>query len=278
MAKKPSIVRPAVVNTEHIFLGVHGDPGIGKSRLVGTTPGKVLVIRPPQEHFDSWLPADKKRAAAGEIEQAVINDWDEMDLILQYCREEGGKYDWIWLDNASILFDVLLDDIMDDVVKAKPHRKGGPIDQGEYGINMTRYARWLRHMVGPDLFNFGFTAHSEQVDSPDKDAEGQPIEKLMPWIQGRQMPNRFCGYMNIVACYQKAKIGGKEGRRVLRTETSPTWYAKDQFDAFGGRVVDPDMPKLLDLIEKSPGRASGTTTTKRTPARKAKPVRVKRKV
>jgi hypothetical protein len=179
--------------------------------------------------------------------------------------------------------------VFKEAIERKPSRKskssspdefpGGPIDQGEYGINMTRYARWLRHMVGPDLFNFGFTAHSEQVESPDKDAEGQAIEKLMPWIQGRQMPNRFCGYMNIVAYYHKAKIGGKEGRRVLRTESNETYYAKDQFDAFDGRVVDPTMPKILDLVEKSPGRAAvkSGTTNKRTPARKAKPVRVKRK-
>lgn len=277
---KPAIIKPIEL-TKHIFLGVHGDPGIGKTRLVGTTPGRVLIIRPPQEHLDSWLPVDKARAARGEIEEAVARDRDDMDQLMIHLREDGAQYDWVWLDNASIMFDILLDDVWDSVIRAKEHRKGGPIDQGEYGIAMTFYARWLRHIVGPDLFNFGFTAHSEIVPSPDKDSEGLPIDKLMPWIQGKQMPNRFTGYMNIVAYYQKAKIGGKEGRRVLRTESSPNYYAKDQFDAFGGRVVDPTMPKLLELIEKSPGRAAvkssnSGTTTQRT-ARKANRVRVTRK-
>jgi hypothetical protein len=277
MAKKPSIIKPPGL-TEHIFMGVQGDPGIGKTRLVGSTPGRVLVIRPPQEHTDSWLPADRKRAAQGEIEEAVVNDRDDLDALLQYLRADGGVYDWVWLDNASIMFDVILDDVWDSVIKVKEHRKGGPIDQGEYGIAMTFYARWLRHIVGPDKFNFGFTAHSEIVASPDKDAEGLPIDKLMPWIQGKQMPQRFCGYMNIVAYYHKAKIGGKEGRRVLRTESSPNYYAKDQFDAFGGRVVDPTMPKLLELIEKSPGRAaagSGTTTQRPRQASRRRVIRKK---
>lgn len=267
---KPSIVKP-VSMTKHVFLGVYGDPGIGKTRLVGSTPGKVLIIRPGQEHMDSLLPADKARAARGEIEEAVVSDWDDMDRLMEYLRGDGGKlYDWVWLDNASILFDVLLDDVFQSAVDRKPHRKGGPIDQGEYGINMTQYARWLRHIVGADLFNFGFTAHAEPNYSPDKDADGDPIEKLMPWIQGKGMPNRFCGYMNIVAYYHKAKIGGKEGRRVLRTETTDVYYAKDQFDAFDGRVVDPTMEKIISLVDKArpSQKATAAKTTKRTATRR----------
>jgi hypothetical protein len=265
---KPSIITPPKLS-KHIFIGVHGDAGIGKTRLVGTTPGRVLVIRPPQEHFDSWLPADRKRAERGEIEEAIVNDWGDMDDLMEHLRGDGGKeYDWVWLDNASTLFDVLLDDVFAGVVDAKPHRKGGPIDQGEYGINMTQYARWIRHIVGADLFHFGFTAHSETTLSPDKDHEGSPIEKMMPWIQGKGMPGRFCSYTNIVAYYHKSKVGENPDRRVIRTESSKHYYAKDQFDAFGGRVLDPTMPKMIELIDKATGRSGGvksaTKTTQRT--------------
>jgi hypothetical protein len=232
---KPSIIKPPE-ESKHIFLGIHGDPGMGKTRIVGTTPGRVLVIRPPQEHFDSWLPADRARARRGEIEEAVVKDWDDMNELLAYLRAEGGKlYDWVWVDN------------------------------------MTQYARWLRHIVGADLFNFGFTAHSETTRSPDKDADGDPIEKLMPWIQGKGQPARFAGYTNVLAFYHKAKIGGKEDRRVLRMESTSTYYAKDQFDAFDGRLVDPTMPKLIAAIDKATGRQGGVLqeTTQRRTARPA---------
>jgi hypothetical protein len=279
---KPSIIKPPE-ESKHIFLGIHGDPGMGKTRIVGTTPGRVLVIRPPQEHFDSWLPADRARARRGEIEEAVVKDWDDMNDLLAYLRSEGGKlYDWVWVDNASILSDVLLDDVFKEAIERKPSRKskssspdefpGGPIDQGEYGINMSQYARWLRHIVGADLFNFGFTAHSETARSPDKDSDGDPIEKLMPWIQGKGQPGRFASYTNVLAFYHKAKIGGQDDRRVLRMESAPTYYAKDQFDAFDGRLVDPTMPKLIAAIDKKTGRSGGVLpekTTQRKPARTA---------
>lgn len=261
-----------VGNAKHIFAGIFGDPGIGKSRLVGTTPcvgdKPNLVIRPPQEHLNSWLPADQKRAADGEWEQLVIHDWDEANLLLEWAREEGARFGWIWLDNATIMFDVLLDDIWDSVKTAKPARdqKHLGLDQGEYGRNMERYSRWLRHMVGPDKFNFGFTAHAEVAASPDKDRDGDPIEKLMPYIQGKGMPTRFASYTNLLGYYHQAQIGDNT-RRVLRTDSSPNYYAKDHFDALGGRMIEPTMPQIIEAIKsKRGGRqpASRPSTTTRT--------------
>lgn len=260
MARKPSIIVPATMS-KHVFFGLHGDPGIGKTRLLGTSPGKVLIIRPAQDHLDSLLPADKAR-----VEQAVVSDWDDMDVLLSHLRSDGEQYDWVWVDTASSLFHVLLDDVWASALHRKPERKEFDLDKGEFGINMNRLARWFRHVIGPDKFNFGYTAWSEPSPSPDKDAQGDPIDKLMPWIQGKGMPAMLTGYMNVVAYYHKAKIGGTEGRRVLRTESSINYYAKDLFDAFGGRVVDPTMPKIVDLIANSPGRKAASGSTKRTTA------------
>ncbi len=259
---KPGIIKPMVL-TKHIFMAVYGDPGIGKTRFVGTSPGRVLIIRPPQEHMDSFLPSDHARAARGEIEEAVVKDWDDMDKLLDYLRIDGEEYDWVWIDNLSILQDVLLDDIWDTVVHEKPARARYGLDKGEYGINMDRISRWLRHIVGPDKFNFGFSAHGETAPSPDLDEEGDPIAKLMPWVQGKGMATKCSGYMNIVALMNKATVKGGKDKRAIRTDSSPNFYAKDQFDAFGGRVLDPSMPKVLELIEKSPGRKARDKATKR---------------
>lgn len=269
MSRKPSIITPASTS-KHIFMGIHGDTGIGKTRLIGTATelGKTLIVRPPTDHLDSLLPANK-----AAVEQAVVRDWADMDQLLEFARSDSKDLpDWWFYDTLSALFHTLLDDVWDSAVRRTPSRADFDLDKGEFGINMNRLSRHLRHIVGADAFNVGFTAWSETAISPDKDSEGEAIEKLMPWVQGKGMPAMAAGYMNVVAYYTKAKIGGKEGTRVLRTESSPNWYAKDQFDAFGGRVVNPTMPKIVGLIEKSPGRqaVAAKKTTKRPASRPAR--------
>jgi hypothetical protein len=261
--RKPGLIEPAN-KTKHIFIGVHGDPGIGKTELEGTSPGKNLIIRSPQSHLNAIPP---KQLA--KIEKATVSDWDDMMELQSYLRVDGEAYDWVWLDDAGSLFEQLMDDIWDDVIKRKPARAEFGLDQGEYLINQQRFFRWLRHIVGADKFNFGFTAWSQLYDSPDQDEDGDPISKLMPWMRVKGSPLMLCGYMNVVGYYTKAKIGGKD-QRVLRTESSPRYYATDKFGALGGRVVEPTMPKIIERIEKA--RGATTRETKR-PAAKRRAVR-----
>jgi hypothetical protein len=266
----------AVAETKYARICVYADPGVGKTRLIGTSPGKVLIIRPPTDHVDSLFPADRKR-----VKQWVISDWDGMNQALDYLRMEGGGWDWVWLDSASLMQDHLLDDLWETTIAEKPHRARYGLDKQEYGINMFRLGTWMRHMVGPDTFNFGFTAHPASL-LPSEDPEEE--KKLMPWIQGKNMSPKFCGYMNQVLFMEIAKIGEDPSRRVLRTHATERYYAKDQFDVdvSNHRVVVPGkgeggMKKLIGLIEKQRGRPLGELpATNNRPVRRAvKPRRVK---
>lgn len=253
---KPSDIQP-VARSKHARVCIYGDPGVGKTRLIGTSPGRVLLISPPTDHADSLLPGDKER-----VERRTVADWDGMWNTLDYLRHEGDNWDWVWLDSVSLMQDHLLDDIWETVVREKPHRARYGLDQGEYGINMFRIGQWMRHIVGPDSFNFGFTAHAIQL-LPSDDPEAD--RKLMPWVQGKMMSPKLCGYMNQVLFMEVAKIGGKDDRRVLRTHASERYYAKDQFDMDqkSHRVVDPTMDKVVGLIEQSRGAPLGAAPAKR---------------
>jgi hypothetical protein len=250
---KPTAIQ-SVSLAKHIFMGLYGVPGIGKSRLAGTSPGRVLILRPPSDHLNSLLPPDKAR-----VEEWIIRNWSDMNDAEEYLRHEGGQYDWVWLDSLSLCQDFLLDNMFEDAVQRKPSRAEYGPDQAEYGVNMYRIGAWMRHaVVGPDLFNFGWTGHAAALPSPDVDDDGDPIEKLMPWVQGKNMSPKCCGYMNLVCFMEQA---GKKGRRVLRSQSDPRYYAKDGFDAFPEGVLwDPTMPKVIDLIEKSSGRIPAATT------------------
>jgi hypothetical protein len=248
------------VRSKHIRLGVYADPGTGKTDLVGSSQhlGPTLLIRPPIDHIDSILDIGPN------LKQRVIRAWVDMDELRDELRAEGEKWEWVWLDSASLAYDVLIDDIWETVITEKPHRKRFGLDKQEFGINMHRLGLWMREIIGPDLFNFGFTAHPEPYASPDKDEDGDPIEKLMPWIQGKQMPNKFSGYMNMVGRLEK----GKGGKRIFKTTSGEHHYGKDQFDAIPPKgIVIPrshGMEKITDLIYQArPAMKPGRTTTKR---------------
>lgn len=238
----------------HIHMGVYGDGGVGKSRLAATAPGRVLIVKAPYEKIDSWLPVDKARARRGEIQVASITDHDDLEKVKVHLREEGEIYDWVIMDGVQTIFEVGMDDMWETVIAEKPNRARYGLDAGEYGITMDRLSRWLRYTLGPDKFNFMFTSHADKMLSPDRDEEGDPIEKLMPYIQGKGMSLKFAGYMNVMAYMTTTTVKGRDDNvRVLRTESSQHYYAGDKFDAFNGRVLDPTIPKIEALVKKSSG-------------------------
>lgn len=251
---KPKQIK-SVSQSKKVSLLVYSDPGVGKTRLAGTTPVKSLILRPPVDHTDS---IDNTN---GLIDEWILDSWNEAWEALDYARghahEDG--YEWVWLDSGSLFQDVGLDDIWETVIDEKPSRKRYGLDKQEYGINQFRLGQWVRHMVGGGNVHFGMTAHVMPLPSSlDPDAD----DKLMPAIAGRVsgirggLAVKMCGYMNVVGFLDLTS----KGTRILRTQPTTRYYAKDQFDAFpDGKLLKPTMPQIIDLIE--------TARAKRKPAK-----------
>jgi len=240
----PSI-RP-VSDREHVCMLVHGDVGTGKTSLIGSggKEYKTLILRPPVDHLQPI-----RHSGCSEW---VMQNWTDCFEALEYCRHEGMEWDWVWLDSISLWQDVGLDDIWQAAIDRKPSRRDYGPDKGEYGINMGRIGEFVRHMVGPDLFNFGITAHSE--DLPDPMSYDGDVKRL-PWIQGKGMISKVSGYMNLVGYLdvRTREIRGEvRHQRVLHTQKTELYYAKDQFDAFpNGQMINPTMPKIMEAINEA---------------------------
>jgi hypothetical protein len=267
MAKHPSI-KP-VSTREHICALIHGDPSAGKTSFIGTggRSYKILIIRPP---------LDQVQPIRGSgCEEWVVQNWTDAWEALEYCRHDGADWDWVWLDSISLWQDVGLDDIWEQTLDRNPKRREYGRDKLEYGINMERIGEWVRYMVGPDMFNFGITAHSEDLPDPMSDNGGI---KRLPWIQGKGMISKVCGYMNVVGYLEVAERerGGKQiTQRILRTQKTEYVYAKNQYNAFppNGNIVDPTMEKFMAGIEEArqaaaPQRREGRRPTQRPAARR----------
>lgn len=225
-----------------------GFPGVGKTPLIGTQP-KTLILRPPTDHTDAI-------ARPENVREMIIKDWASELEAFQYVHQEGWKeFDWVWLDSISVFQDYGLRDVLEDAITRKASRaiiKGGVkipefgADVGEYGINMTRLSNTVQDFCGmatEGKINFGLVAHPEPwYDPVDEET------KLAPWIQGKGMIPKICGYMNIIGYLR----GGKQ--QILYTN-GEGFFGKDQYGAFpklksGKRgLVNPTMPKVIDLLE-----------------------------
>jgi hypothetical protein len=248
---------------------VYGLPGTGKTRLLGSGAGKVLIVRPPTDNTDSIPPP-----AAG-VEEVVIHDWDEQLHHFQWGQQGGyDSYDWVGLDSVSLFEEVGLDDVFEAAVMRKESRREFGPDKGEYGVNRTRLSKWVRDMVGmakAGRFNFLCTAHVMQWTDPVKD-----VDLWVPAVgdaRGKYSA-KFMGYFNIVAYMAVSQKEGKARQETL-TVDSDGFAGKDQFQVFpelkSGRhgFVNPtleDIDQAIAAARKPSRRRTARTARKRRPA------------
>lgn len=261
-------IEPIRVSDSHIRMVLYGDPGVGKTPMIAT--GEKTLI----------LDADNGTISAAivgtEAERWRMRDWDDMGEASEYMRHEGfKKYRWVWLDSGTLFQDRGLDHIMRDLVSARAHRKIYAPDKGEYGQNMNRLLIWVREMVEIPI-NFGITAHTFRVERDDPEDPNNSKTQYMPHFQGKQMPDKICGEMNMVGFMYAREVDGDNGatvlRRYLRVRGDEWHFGKDRFGAIpNGLMSNPSIPKLERLIAgKLP---AGNQIVKKSPAKKAAPVK-----
>jgi hypothetical protein len=253
---KPDAIKP-IESSKHINILLYGDPGARKTTFAGSGGAGTLILHPHVEHMDPIVNSG--------ADHWLIHDWSEMQEALSWARHEGDAYRWIWLDSISCWQDVGLDDIFAVAKERNPRRATAFWDKGDYGVNMGRIAEWVRFMMGCDLFNFGITAHQfwVEVQEGEPDTHGPNyIERMMPWIQGKGMPQRIAGYMQMVGYSTVHESKKRKGEQYVKTRFrgNVNFYAKDQFHAFpSGQVIDLTVPKLEAAVAAAKKTKSTTT-------------------
>jgi AAA domain len=170
-----------------------------------------------------------------------IQTWDDMTDAFMYLANGGtSDFDWVWIDSFTGFQERGLDDIMDELVSVRSHRKKWLPDRGDYGANMNRLTLLLRDFRELPI-NIGITCHVLRVEDED---DGTVTN--MPYVQGKNMPEKVCAYFAVVAVMDKYEKDDKEVFR-LRAGTVPKWYTKDRFRL--GTILNPTLPKIMERVE-----------------------------
>lgn len=247
---RPKAIVPISKEKNFIRFMLYGKPDSGKSVLAGTSP-KCLVLASDNEE-----PLSAARFGSG-ADMWLCPDYDEVEEAYEWIRHEGvNEYEWVWIDNGTLLQDQNMDDIMEELV-ARKKAAGGKTqnrwvpDKPQYLINQNRLAGIVRKFKALPI-HFGITAHEMVIEWADG------TEQLMPQFQGGkgQFSERLCGYMNIIGhmTSRTLKDGTWEGRIRVRhrpqTDTQMGIMAKDRYAALGRQVVNPTVPDIMESIRK----------------------------
>ena len=230
-----SKIRP-IGDEAFINMAVFGYPGVGKSLFAGTSPKALILANKANETVSM-------KKAGSKAEMWVCTDITDLTEAYEYVRHEGvRKYDWIWLDNATLFQDQNMDMIMEDLLARKPHRDRYIPDQAEYLRNQNMVSLLIRNLTALPI-NFGWTAHVMKV----LDNEENPV--LLPMIQGGRgdLSQKLCGYMNVVMYLDKGEKNPEN--RIGRFQPHEMIYAKDRFGVLGRSMLNPTVPKITKLIK-----------------------------
>lgn len=253
---RPKAIKPVKRAENFINWCNYGEPGVGKSVLAGTSP-KALILANDSDEISSAAEWGSK------ADVWVLKDIEDFVQAYEYMRNEGcGSYDWVWLDNLTLHEHQFMDQLMEELVKVKPHRNRWVPDMHEYLQVQNQIASYVRYFKALPV-HFGWTAHVMRAE----DVSGNDI--YLPMIQGKQgeISQKLCGYMNIVSYMKTVKKGGGEVRKIYFSKRG-SFYAKSRFKGLQGEMTDPTVEKVMAAISsKLPTLGQGDSKTK-TPKRK----------
>jgi hypothetical protein len=233
--------------------------------MLAAVPGEetLLLVADPNQ---------QSAVIAGTAAKAwSVRDWDDITEALEYMRQEGYKhYRWWGLDSLTHFQERGVDHIMQEIIDSgKTHRRKWLADRGDIGQNMNRISLWFRDAILVPS-HFVVTAHTMRSEIELDDGETEVL--WVPAVQGKGMPAKICSYMNLVGFMFAQRVEGGVIRRRMLTEKDSSHYAKDNwYAALGGVMDNPTLPKIearIDRKREALAAASVPSAAKQVPTKK----------
>ena len=213
-----------LTNNKFRFM-VYGKSGIGKTLLISTIKGRVLVLN-----------TDKGLATLRKVPCKYVsaNTWPEVLEFLTFIKTKECRdaYDWIVFDSVTALSDILFHYLLED------KKLSGFDFWRDYGNFMMKFMRFLRDQ---NIY------HTLSIfEAIDKD-NAQGFTEQIFGVQG-QVGSKIPNYYDEVFAL-KMIIHNKEQKRMLQTLTTLGWTAKDRSQSLDS-LEEPDLNNIMEKISK----------------------------
>ena len=211
---------------------VYGESGTGKSTLLGTLPGRTLVLD-VEGGLTVLRDKDVDRVA---IPETLDNLKDVFDALVTSDID----YDNICLDSGTELEKFML------IRLAANSKNDGMPSLHDYGVvsfKMRDYMRKLR-----DLRERGVNVIVTCLEMPlELEQDDNTIRTRLYPMLARKLAPEVCGLFDIVARLEISQKPGKEGTRYLRMDGTEKIIAKNRYA--NGSLCAADLTHLFSAID-----------------------------
>lgn len=236
-------VKPPQLNVEYVNALVYGEPGVGKTFLMGTADDDERTS--PSLVFDVEGGMATLRRKPG-IDVYPVRSMEDLtkgfETLWESITDGEMYYKTVGIDSLTELADLDLKDIMTKAYNANPDKIDKDVpDQRGYGKSRSHIRNIVRAFR--DLpCNVIYIASIGTLQE-----EGQP-NKVYPAFSGK-LRTEVPGFMDIVG-YLYNEVDPIKGdiTRHLQVQGTRRVVAKDRTAALGGKVINPTIPMLWDLI------------------------------
>lgn len=120
------IYKPSSTRTQAFGICIYGKGGVGKTTLLGTMPGKGLVIDVPQIEGGTFVLEDKSE----NIDVVPVESWNEIDEVYWYLKGKNGAkpahdYRWVAIDSITAFQELSKRKVVHErELSADPHMVG----------------------------------------------------------------------------------------------------------------------------------------------------------
>lgn len=218
---------------------VFGDTGAGKTELVASLPGKVLILssesgtRVVKRALErAGLPASERK----RFKVWRIRSWQDLEDAYAWARDNQGVFDWIVIDSATSVQNRSMRAAMEAAVKRNPEKRDVDLpDRGEHQKVQNAMKRMVTDFCELDCNTLWLAQAMRREDQ-----DGNEI--VVPFIFGKdyEVSAFVCAQMMAFGYYMKKQTPGKKGStdRVLIWESfadkqsNINYWSKDRYDAF----------------------------------------------